>query len=312
MSKAPSRDVEHSQRAGLPTPEAEEPSSSFVNTDPRRNHSGSGQIHTNTGGRDFTNPDEMRAVVGDLEERLAQMEALIQGLHLRTPTDNPPASSSASGVSLPPAPLERQPFLHPDLRPASEPTPAPLRSLPPSRITERIDPLSDGVAPTYRQWRTSIRDRLLVNADHYQTPLARKALIWGTTTSLARDYLEPRYASESPTIAFRDYQEMIDLLESYFLTGFEEEDARTDFMRMQMGVEESFSEFRGRFSSMAVLGGVPRPEWFYYLWEKILPELRDMAAPLKRRWNRNFDEMVADLGALDREHRRYGPDPEED
>ena len=68
---------------------------------------------------------------------------------------------------------------------------------------------------------------------------------------------------------------MIALLESYFLTSYETEDARNAFQALHMGgkdyFNETFTEFRGRFTSMAVLGEIPESELFYYLWDKITP-----------------------------------------
>ena len=177
-----------------------------------------------------------------------------------------------------------------------------------SKITEKIDLLDDGISPTYQQWKISVRDRLLVNADHYNTVATRKALIWGTTTGLAQSYLLPRYQSDSDHLSFKDHQEMIALLESYFLTGYETEDARNAFQALHMGGKdhtyESFAEFRGRFTSMAVLGAIPDSELFYYMWEKITPQLRASAAVQKRSWNHSLSAMTADLLALDKEKRR--------
>lgn len=186
-------------------------------------------------------------------------------------------------------------------------TPDPYDRTYKSRITEKIDPLDDGTTPTYRQWRISVRDRLVVNADYYPNEATRKALIWGLTTGLARSYLEPRYATESAT-AFTNCVEMIELLESFFLTGYESEDARNAFQALQMGskdhANETFAEFRGRFTSMAVMGEIPASEHFYYLWEKITPALRNAAAPLKLGWNRNLAVAMTALLALDKERRR--------
>ncbi|ELR08736.1 hypothetical protein GMDG_08656 [Pseudogymnoascus destructans 20631-21] len=63
-----------------------------------------------------------------------------------------------------------------------------------STISEKILPLSDGVEHTCLQWSASIRDRLVVNEDHYLTDVSRRALIWGTTTGLPRAPIPVRYA----------------------------------------------------------------------------------------------------------------------
>ena len=177
---------------------------------------------------------------------------------------------------------------------------------PQSKLTEKIEPLDDGTKPTYRQWQISIRDRFTVNSDHYVTDVARMALVWGTTTGLARTYLEPRYQSDSPQ-GFQTAEEMISLLKSFFLTGYETEDARSAFQALRMGEKghenESFAEFRARFTSMATLGEVPHSEQFYNMWLKLTPSLRSQAAVQKRGWNNSLSAMIADLIALDKERK---------
>jgi hypothetical protein len=264
----------------------------------------------------------MRGVVQGLESELArnearfqQMEDLIRSLQIQVARDNlsntpllstekktdPRLATPTMSGALP----ARQYSMAQTYQ--SEGTPNMVKPAK-SKITEKIEPLDDGTTPTYRQWKISVRDRLLVNADHYDTVPTRKALIWGTTTGLARSYLEPRYQSDSPHASFQDHQEMIDLLESYFVTGYETEDARNSFKALWMGEKghenETFAEFKGRFTSMAILGEIPQSELFYYMWEKITPQLRSAAAVSKRSWNRNLSEMTADLLALDKERRR--------
>jgi hypothetical protein len=68
-----------------------------------------------------------------------------------------------------------------------------------SERTLTIDCLTDGKEPTFRQWQASIKDRLEINSDHYWSERARMALVWGHTSGLAKEYLEPQYLSESDT-----------------------------------------------------------------------------------------------------------------
>jgi hypothetical protein len=99
------------------------------------------------------------------------------------------------------------------------------------------------------------------------TEVTKKALIWSTTTSIARSYLEPRYQSDDDNFPSTD--EMIKTLESYFTTGYETETYRNQFHNIEIGnkdhVNETFAEFTARFRSMAVLGKVLEADWFYYL-----------------------------------------------
>ncbi|ELR05193.1 hypothetical protein GMDG_07234 [Pseudogymnoascus destructans 20631-21] len=143
-----------------------------------------------------------------------------------------------------------------------------------STISEKILPLSDGVEHTFLQWSASIQDRLIVNEDHYLTDVSRRALIWGTTTGLAKTYLEPQYLSA--THGFPSAEEMMDLLGSYYLTGNETEQARNLFNDLQMGekghASKTFPEFKARFQSAAITGQVSESEWFRYMWNKLTPQ----------------------------------------
>ncbi|ELR08516.1 hypothetical protein GMDG_03215 [Pseudogymnoascus destructans 20631-21] len=151
-----------------------------------------------------------------------------------------------------------------------------------STISERITLLSDGIEHTFLQWSASIRDRLIVNGDHYLTDVSRRALIWGTTTSLAKTYLEPQYLSA--THGFRSAEEMMELLGSYYPTGNETEQARNLFDDLQMGekghASETFPEFKG-FQSAAITGQVSESEWFQYMWNKLTPQFRSRVTIIK-------------------------------
>ena len=181
----------------------------------------------------------------------------------------------------------------------------PLNRYKKSTILERITPLSDGIEHTFLQWSASIRDRLVVNEDHYPTDISRRALIWGTTTGLAKTYLQPQYLSN--THGFQSADEMMDLLGSYYLTGNETEQARNFFDDLQMGEEghanETFSEFKARFQSAAITGQVTESEWFRYMWNKLTPQFRSYVGVIKNQWKGNYQNMVRELTAYDVEWR---------
>ncbi|ELR05500.1 hypothetical protein GMDG_07422 [Pseudogymnoascus destructans 20631-21] len=175
-----------------------------------------------------------------------------------------------------------------------------------STISEKILPLSDGVEHTFLQWSASIRDRLVVNEDHYLTDVSRRALIWGTMTGLAKTYLEPQYLST--THGFRSAEEMMDLLGSYYLTGNETEQARNLFDDLQMGekghASETFPEFKACFQSAAITGQVSESEWFQYMWNKLTPQFRSRVVIIKNQWNGEYQTMVRELTAFDQERRQ--------
>jgi hypothetical protein len=129
-----------------------------------------------------------------------------------------------------------------------------------SEKTPTIEELSDGHDPTFKQWQASIQDRLSINSDHYRTERERMALVWGHTSGLAKEYLEPRYLSDTDTDRFNTAETMIELLKSYFITGNEIAESRWNFDRLYMGEDESFASFKARFLSAAVKGQVPKSE----------------------------------------------------
>jgi hypothetical protein len=99
---------------------------------------------------------------------------------------------------------------------------------------------------------------------------------------------------------------MIILLESYFLTGNEADEFRTAFHDLHMDPysKETFAEFKAKFQSAAIQGGIARSEWFFYMWEKLTPKLREDASVVKVTWKNSYSEMVSHLVSLDRENRR--------
>jgi hypothetical protein len=127
------------------------------------------------------------------------------------------------------------------------------------------------------------------------------ALVWGHTSGLAKEYLEPRYLSDTDTDRFNTAETMIELLKSYFITGNEIAESRWNFDRLYMGEDESFASFKARFLSAAVKGQVPKSEWFHYLWTKISPTLRVQNIGFKQQWKNSFDDMVAHLTAYNME-----------
>lgn len=174
-----------------------------------------------------------------------------------------------------------------------------------SEKTPNIDDLSDGKDPTFRQWQASIQDRLEINADHYRTERERMALVWGHTTGLAKGYLEPQYLSDTTQEQFKNAEQMVELLKSYFITGNEIAESRAVFDRLQMSKDETFALFKARFLSAAVRGQVPKSEWFHYLWTKITPSLRVPNLGFKHQWKNSFEQMVEHLTAYDMERKNH-------
>lgn len=256
-------------------------------------------------------PDRMANLEIQMQE-IKEMIANLAATQTRIPSTPPvdtvevegrrtsPMRNTPETVQLPPLRNTRSPSIP---RMYSEDPPNRYKK---STISEKITPLSDGIEHTFMQWSASIRDRLVVNEDHYPTDVSRRALIWGTTTGLAKKYLEPQYLSA--THGFRSADEMMDLLGSYYLTGNETEQARNLFDDLQMGekghTNETFSEFKARFQSAAITGQVTESEWFRYMWNKLTPQFRSRVAVIKSQWKGDYHTMVRELTAFDQERRR--------
>jgi hypothetical protein len=110
-------------------------------------------------------------------------------------------------------------------------------------------------------------------------------LIWGTTTSDAHRYLEPRYQSGTPN-EYRTAEEIIETLKSYFTTSHEQEDFREEFHDMEMckgegNTKETFPQFATRFRNLAIQGNIYSDDWFYQMWNKITPQLCNATIAIK-------------------------------
>jgi hypothetical protein len=278
--------------------------------------------------RNYTDPEELRRIVQSLEEQAAEtervrqleraesdrihsqeiselrktltqfMDSVSSQIKPRPEEHEPPRPSIEHSETSPLSESEHQRMSHPvTVRYVSE-SPRPRKT----QLTEKLVPLDDGTSPTFRQWEASIRDRLEVNADYYSTERSKKALVWGTTINLAREYLEPEYLSGSD--GFQTAEDMIQLLASLFLTGNEVALARDQFHHLTMETTESFTEFKARFLSKAIRGKVYKSEWPFYLWNKITPFLRNATLSVKMQWDNDFQKMTTHLTSVDIERQR--------
>jgi hypothetical protein len=254
----------------------------------RTNHDSDSESTQEEPTRETTMADNTNELREEIERLQAQVNRLTRDRSPLPSTESSPITS-------------RQPHHTPRVSFPSE-TP----SLSQAKLSERtptIDCLTDGKEPTFRQWQASIRDRLDINSDHYRSERARMALVWGHTSGLAKEYLEPQYLSESDNLRFKDAEEMIDLLKSFFISGNEQAESRTAFHRLQMEKGETFTSFKAKFLSAAIQGSVSKSEWSFYLWEKITPSLRVPNLGFRRSWKDEFAPMVEHLTAFDMERR---------
>jgi hypothetical protein len=149
-----------------------------------------------------------------------------------------------------------------------------------SRNIPESDPLGDGTDPTFQQWKASLRDKFRENADHFETERSRCTHVWLKTTGLARSYLTPRYTSANNQ--FVSVEEMLD----------------------KGHASETFPDFKARFLADAIEGNVSESEWFFNLWNKLVPRIRIQNLGFKGLWNENFSTMVQHLTRVEIERAR--------
>ena len=247
--------------------------------------------------RDFASPDVVRGVVQAMEERQGELVSGLVSLQeevresVGTIVDAVNAGRKVhQSVEVPAEPFDLDaniPLVESDAEEdddtardhthgRSRDRSASQFPKPTTRIVGTITPLDDGQEPRYAYWKISLQDRLQINGDHYPNEATRMALIWSITVGQAHSYLYPRYKS-GVAGEYKTASEMIETLDEFFITGFEEEDYRREFDKMGIGrgthyqtgkpisPNETFLEFAGRFKSLAVLGSVPNSEWFHQM-----------------------------------------------
>ena len=103
-----------------------------------------------------------------------------------------------------------------------------------------------------------VKERLAINTDHYLTPISQMNLVWSTTKSLARGYLQTQYTDPNPEYQFQSAEEMLDLLGGMFLDSLEVNRAWTFFLHTYMCDSKhpykTFIMFKSCFMMLAIEG----------------------------------------------------------
>ena len=101
---------------------------------------------------------------------------------------------------------------------------------------------------------------------------------------------------------------MVDHLADRFTTGLEKTIYRNQFKDCYWGeksyANESYHDFRSRFTHLAILAGIARTEWYHQFWDKLKPSLRSVTVAQKPLWNENFNTMADHLAEVEVERNR--------
>jgi len=160
-------------------------------------------------------------------------------------------------------------------RTSASPAPAEPR---PQRSAKIADPdiLTDGKKdPKLRFWLSRMRNKLMVNTDHFADETARIAYVENRTDDVAASHIAPRIESSSPN-PWASAEEMLDHLEEALGDPNREQNARSDFRALKMRAGTDINDFLGKFMLLATEGRVPQETWKEELNEKLIPKLQEL------------------------------------
>jgi hypothetical protein len=139
------------------------------------------------------------------------------------------------------------------------------------------DPLTDGVLPSFDNWRIQIEDKFLINARMFDSEQAKMAYVFNRTADVAQKHLAPRYRKGPDP--FTSATAMINYLAEILQNPFESQDARIDFRKLLMREDETFAEFYTRFLHLAGIGKIPTDDLQPDLYDKLTPALQQSVMP---------------------------------
>ena len=140
-------------------------------------------------------------------------------------------------------------------------------------------PFSNGVNPTFENWRIQIIGKFRVNADHFDSEEAKMYYLFGRTMGDAQEHLQPRFDDDAAD-AFESYRDMLDHLAGVYREANREENARLNYRSLRMKRGQTFSEFYTQFLQLAGKGGISKADYRPDLYEKITTELQRMLLPV--------------------------------
>ena len=167
---------------------------------------------------------------------------------------------------------------------------------------EDPDPLKDGISPTFDLWLTGILDKFDVNHDHFEDDAAKCAYIYRRTTGDAQQHLYPRWKRTSKE-RYQTPEEMIQTLADIYRDPEEEENARLDYLDLEMRRGQTFSEFYTRFLHLAGTANIPRSEMKRDLPQKLTRKLQEALLPTLHSF-RDYQSIAEQCIRLDQGLRR--------
>jgi hypothetical protein len=183
----------------------------------------------------------------------------------------------------------------------------------PRRTTKIPDPplLTDGKDPTYEDWRLAIDQKLVANADHFDTPTLRIAYVASRTAEKARKHLTPRLRKESSR-PYHDANDMLMHLENIYGDPNRAITAKTKFRNLFMKASDNFQDFLSEFLYLASEAEVPEDIWKEELYHKLTTKLQELIMTELIQQDKTFrqytdvcSQVANRLGIIENRSRRY-------
>ncbi|KAJ5124614.1 uncharacterized protein N7515_003051 [Penicillium bovifimosum] len=109
---------------------------------------------------------------------------------------------------------------------------------------------SDGKEVRYEAWATTIRQKLLANADHYPEPVHRKLYVQSRCEGKAQLHIAPRM-DEASTRPYEDAEDILSHLRSVFANPNRKAEAYSAYHQLTMKPRDGFTDFLAEFLQLA-------------------------------------------------------------
>jgi hypothetical protein len=168
------------------------------------------------------------------------------------------------------------------------------QAIPVARKSVKLDnppKLSDGKEPRFEEWHLLIDQKLQANADHYDTPALRKALVISCTEGKARRHLAVRMRDES-TNPYVDSKDMLDHLKTIYADPNRVITAKHKFRNLYMKGGDKFHDFVSEFLWLAAEAEIAEESWKTELYHKFTTELQKLTIAESIRAGGSFQEFT--------------------
>ena len=139
------------------------------------------------------------------------------------------------------------------------PTPVPQGRRHYTKALDDGDKLDNCIDPTFKSWARTIKQKLLLNGDHYPTEQHKMYHVFTRTTGTASRHLEVPFDQDE----FSSSQEMIEYLGKALGHPFEVSEAKDKYADLQMDQFDTFLEFKTEFTLTANLARIRKEDWFH-------------------------------------------------